>query len=54
MKIEEHAEADAVGGKKLRVLEMPQHLLGRGEQARRTNEALLRREQQPDDERARQ
>src|SRR5262249_34153682 len=53
-KVEEHAEADAVRGEKLRILEMPQHLAGRSGKALRANEAFLPRQRQRDRDGARQ
>src|SRR5262249_4126346 len=44
--VEQHAEADAVGGEKLRIFEMPQHLPRRSGEALRANEAFLPRQQQ--------
>src|SRR5262249_56287631 len=44
--VEQHAEADAVGGEKLRIFEMPQHLPRRSAKTLRANEAFLLGKQQ--------
>ena len=44
--VEQHAEADAVGGEKLRIFEMPQHLPRRSGEPLRANEAFLSGQQQ--------
>src|SRR5262252_3090947 len=44
--VEQHTEADAVGGEKLRIFEMPQHLPRRSGKALRANEAFLPRQQE--------
>jgi hypothetical protein len=44
--VEQHAEANGVGRKQLRIRQMSQHLPGRGAKPLRANEALFRRQQQ--------